>query len=84
MCSTRGGHRAVDLTDLDPGAVVRLYAPPAVRGGREAIGEVAARDRELADEIVVGDPGGELGEGWGRGDRCAERRVMLERMGCST
>lgn len=64
--------------------MVRLHAPPAVRWGREAIGEVAARDRELADELMVCDPGGELGKGWGRGDCRAERRVMLERMGGST
>jgi len=64
--------------------VVRLRAPPAVRRGREAIGEIAARDRELADELMVCDPGSELGKGWGRGDCCAERRVMLEGMGGST
>lgn len=64
--------------------MVRLDAPPAVRRGREAIGEIAAGDREPADEIMVGDPGGELGKGWGRGDCCAERWVMLERMEGST
>jgi hypothetical protein len=64
--------------------VVGLHAPPAVRRGREAIGEIAARDRELANELMVCDPGRKLGKGWGRGDRCAERRVMLERMGGST
>lgn len=64
--------------------MVRLDTPSAVRWGREAIGEVAAGDRELADDLVVGDPGGELGKGWDRGDRGAERRVMLERVGGST
>jgi len=54
------GHDAVDLADADPGAMVGLQTPSAGRG-RKAVREIAARDRERADDLVVRDPRGQLG-----------------------
>jgi hypothetical protein len=54
------GHDAIDLADADPGAVVGLQTPGAGRR-RKAVREIAARDRERADDVVVRDPGGQLG-----------------------
>ena len=42
--------------------------------------EIAARDREPANEVVVGDRAREVGERWRRRDHGAKRRMRFEGM----
>jgi hypothetical protein len=56
------GDRAIDLPDADPRAVMRLQAAPTLGRRGEALGEVAARDRERTDELTRLDLAGELRE----------------------
>jgi hypothetical protein len=71
---------AIDLAYRDPRTVMTAGAPPAIRWSREAIGEIAARHHERADEVGARELRGELGQRWCRRDHGAERCMVLEWM----
>src|SRR5688500_6448128 len=75
-----GGHRAIDLSHGDPRAMVRREPLTAIRRRSEALGEIAARDRERSDELAGLHLRGKLGEWWRRFDHGAKRWMVLEWM----